>query len=192
MRPRRHSRQQRIFQSTCPARGTTKSFSTAARPAQNFNPRAPRGARQAAGFGRIADAIFQSTCPARGTTLRPSSIAASPVISIHVPREGHDEYIGVQFLMLEHVNPRAPRGARRPARPAAELIRQDFNPRAPRGARLVDGVHYGTSVPSFQSTCPARGTTARLLLLAERRHISIHVPREGHDARSRRSSAGAT
>ena len=33
----------------------------------------------------------------------------------------------------------------------------------------------------FQSTCPARGTTERANRVAERKGISIHVPREGHD-----------
>ena len=40
----------------------------------------------------------------------------------------------------------------------------DFNPRAPRGARPQSSKMYEMSRMSFQSTCPARGTTkARLL-----------------------------
>ena len=60
------------FQSTCPARGTTWVEPT----------RTPE------------EIIFQSTCPARGTTTAYRDSGAPSVISIHVPREGHD----FQFL----------------------------------------------------------------------------------------------
>ena len=33
---------------------------------------------------------FQSTCPVRGTTFRPSGSLLGRLISIHVPRTGHD------------------------------------------------------------------------------------------------------
>ena len=56
-------------------------------------------------------------------------------ISIHVPREGHDEFLCRQRVADGHFNPRAPRGARRSA--------------------LLSNTVAGT----FQSTCPARGTT---------------------------------
>ena len=37
--------------------------------------------------------LFQSTCPARGTTSLPHSRSSTVrIISIHVPREGHDAY----------------------------------------------------------------------------------------------------
>ena len=57
----------------------------------------------------------------------------------------------------------------------------NFNPRAPRGARLT----HSTSMiwaRSFQSTCPARGTTiTNPPADYDVNPISIHVPREGHD-----------
>ena len=56
------------FQSTCPARGTTRDKRDAKAGTYNFNPRAPRGARH---------------------VLRAAGQAAIN-ISIHVPREGHD------------------------------------------------------------------------------------------------------
>ena len=56
------------FQSTCPARGTTKSKQRNTPTASHFNPRAPRGARHVGA---------------------PNS-AKGNGISIHVPREGHD------------------------------------------------------------------------------------------------------
>ena len=79
------------FQSTCPARGTTKTTEFTYNPIE-----------------------FQSTCPARGTTV---VILASGIlqgiISIHVPREGHDTYPSAVRLHAVYFNPRAPRGARR-------------------------------------------------------------------------------
>ena len=103
-----------LFQSTCPARGTTaicKSFLAEAvrisihvpreghdkislqqySTKLNFNPRAPRGARPFCKDFARTGGEFQSTCPARGTTK--SQVCRRPGlwISIHVPREGHDD-----------------------------------------------------------------------------------------------------
>ena len=55
-----------------------------------FNPRAPRGARLAVMMDEEAAGIFQSTCPARGTTVTDLISDLRKIISIHVPREGHD------------------------------------------------------------------------------------------------------
>ena len=105
---------EREFQSTCPARGTTPTTSATTEPTANFNPRAPRGARRALCARRKCDRkisihvpreghdfvlffktnryiIFQSTCPARGTTM-------------------HRRLI---LFFTKNFNPRAPRGARR-------------------------------------------------------------------------------
>ena len=56
------------FQSTCPARGTTRTAEVTPAVFSDFNPRAPRGAR-------LRDFIL---------------IRLKARISIHVPREGHD------------------------------------------------------------------------------------------------------
>ena len=144
------------FQSTCPARGTTRHFSLRCTPAE-----------------------FQSTCPARGTTVSQQERGLPQAISIHVPREGHDrrgrDVPGAQ----PHFNPRAPRGARLQKDVGGEGLTY-FNPRAPRGARL-QCVKMCVILFLFQSTCPARGTTPCLPSGARTRAISIHVPREGHD-----------
>ena len=149
---------QKIFQSTCPARGTTQAPLSLACGCLDFNPRAPRGARPAQYYnisGRIGDfnpraprgarhldirlnmpgLQFQSTCPARGTTSRMAHGDYALTISIHVPREGHD-------------------------------------------VQVFDG---NIANATFQSTCPARGTTKIMLNICPGFSISIHVPREGHD-----------
>ena len=194
-----------IFQSTCPARGTTALVVTVCGAGRYFNPRAPRGARPhqkeslpqripsfqstcpARGttalknFSARRHARFQSTCPARGTTVRPALLwrlmthfnpraprgarrqghmisRNSNFISIHVPREGHDAMAGL------------PKG-----------INADISIHVPReGHDETETVNFWQSI-EFQSTCPARGTTADFMLLAPDDNISIHVPREGHD-----------
>ena len=169
-----------IFQSTCPARGTTLVF--------------------AASVLRVE---FQSTCPARGTTVASSEPSPHGGISIHVPREGHDSGVGWGCCWGCYFNPRAPRGARRSCERAAyQAITISIH--VPReGHDSTNSLGYEPN-SAFQSTCPARGTTnATIKALYERydfnpraprgaRHevgrwmalglaISIHVPREGHD-----------
>mgnify|MGYP003279298578 FL=1 len=118
---------------------------------------------------QAAAAAFQSTCPARGTTEYLSTVFLYNFISIHVPREGHDLDSKKRCAISKHFNPRAPRGAR--------PINLD-----------ISGLTF-----EFQSTCPARGTTRGCILNAVSQGISIHVPREGHDGRTRpcRHSAAA-
>ena len=60
---------------------------------RNFNPRAPRGARQVMPTSSSMRAPFQSTCPARGTTHAGKRHVKLVAISIHVPREGHDTVV---------------------------------------------------------------------------------------------------
>ena len=133
----RHRHPKAGFQSTCPARGTTPVSGQASRCSANFNPRAPRGARPTAITMTRGDFLFQSTCPARGTTgrgfivmgrgknfnpraprgARHPTVRPLPwrcLISIHVPREGHDcGNLTNSGKSTSNFNPRAPRGARR-------------------------------------------------------------------------------
>ena len=168
------------FQSTCPARGTTgTAYPVLWTGSMNFNPRAPRGARRLVSPPPISTLGFQSTCPARGTTgCAAEWVCRSSYFNPRAPRGARpcDDGSGIQS---DNFNPRAPRGARL----AADSIKKtprNFNPRAPRGARLVyHDRHRGGD--RFQSTCPARGTTACHNVVFCRTLISIHVPREGHD-----------
>ena len=126
-----------IFQSTCPARGTTARPPLVRGPQNHFNPRAPRGAR------RVDAAVFWADH-----------------ISIHVPREGHDVFscgcIGQPYAISIHV-PREGHDAR--PRSAAPYRRR-ISIHVPReGHDISSGMNLAETV-SFQSTCPARGTTA--------------------------------
>ena len=122
-----------------------------------------------------------------------------------MPREGHDSAeLNVLYINC-YFNPRAPRGARPPVtcdcmpfrivisihvpreghdhhRRQSMLTKMNFNPRAPRGARLLKhAAKFHNN--QFQSTCPARGTTLGTAPIFLQLHISIHVPREGHDSK---------
>ena len=148
--------------------------------ATDFNPRSPRGERQAEvsclrsqkGFqstlparGATTVAVdrrfgkeFQSTLPARGATWDDAKAANAYRISIHAPREGSD-------LRLSRAKPKA----------------RNFNPRSPRGERRHGRDHHGQK-SGFQSTLPARGATHQQHGRVGSHSISIHAPREGSDS----------
>ena len=171
-----------IFQSTCPARGTTDILTA-----------------------RAKIAAFQSTCPARGTTKDAYNAVRKDIkISIHVPREGHDKTYGRARPKLRHFNPRAPRGARLcvmvyalrmlrfqstcPARGTTSIQMEhstsvdNFNPRAPRGARRYRRcLSYGVW-RYFNPRAPRGARPINTFLTGGVYLISIHVPREGHDS----------
>ena len=172
-----------VFQSTRPIRGATQARPGSSRSPNNFNPRAPYGARP---YAHILTAspqthfnprapygarplfqyhrparmcIFQSTRPIRGAT-----IAALAVIwpdfhfNPRAPYGARPAFPSSSIYSTMHFNPRAPYGAR----PAADQIDPQnityFNPRAPYGARRQ---------PSSEPPLPD--------------FISIHAPHTGRD-----------
>ena len=124
----------------------------------HFNPRAPRGARQSILDLRPSAKSISIHVPREGHDDDYRAIMQADAISIHVPREGHDYRWKNLPCSLSNFNPRAPRGARLYKQTALFLLDIDFNPRAPRGARQRK---------IYWRVCCHR--------------ISIHVPREGHD-----------
>ena len=82
---------QQQFQSTCPARGTTKPNCGFAMSYMNFNPRAPRGARPRMVQSHVLPLFhFNPRAPRGARLIQACFLLSSQVISIHVPREGHD------------------------------------------------------------------------------------------------------
>ena len=146
------------FQSTCPARGTTRETFGYTSSQVIFQSTCPaRGTTPTARRQPPIAQPFQSTCPARGTTRIPRPTPGRRPISIHVPREGHDGVSQCCILPDAHFNPRAPRGAR--LNPPKVLTKfHVFQSTCPaRGTTLIDIAAIVVSL--FQSTCPARGTT---------------------------------
>ena len=82
-------------------------------------------------------------------------------ISIHAPRTGSDT--------AQH--PDSPRGGH-------------FNPRSPHGERHPQWATETDSLPTFQSTLPARGATGVVGEASGWVDISIHAPRTGSDIKT--------
>ena len=123
-----------------------------------FNPRAPRGARRQDNRQQIAPKKFQSTCPARGTTLPGKTPYVARIISIHVPREGHD------LLYSFIINTHNLFQSTCPARGTTYIARSQpgtlpISIHVPREGHDVYFVGKVDFTALFQSTCPARGTT---------------------------------
>ena len=148
------------FQSTRPIRGATPYFAAWAFRMRYFNPRAPYGARLGRGkCRRRGYQNFNSCAPYGARHLIGRYRAGSRRISIHAPHTGRDVLI---FVLTG--------------------LDIDFNPRAPYGARQRLRKCTG-SWQKFQSTRPIRGATRCYDPVRQRRHISIHAPHTGRDAR---------
>ena len=123
------------FQSTCPGRGTTHFHCCGLFILFCFNPRAPRGARPYADELVLRPYIVSIHVPRAGhdaIIMRPD---CRSIVSIHVPRAGHDAQLSASCCMFASFNPRAPRGARLSFSKRWPSWFKCFNPRAPRGAR---------------------------------------------------------
>ena len=127
----------RKFQSTRPVWGATRHAEPHLLPCQNFNPRAPCGARPLTMAIVIVCAGFQSTRPVWGATVLVFSPAGDGKISIHAPRVGRDGSNNNLIGNFRDFNPRAPCGARPGTAPLCRAPCRYFNPRAPCGARRV-------------------------------------------------------
>ena len=179
-----------LFQSTRPIRGATHTSRDQSAQKENFNPRAPYGARRRGrsfppNLGGISihaphtgrDYHDVGVCPlGDGISIHAPHTGRDAVssvgtqqsrISIHAPHTGRDGTACCFSAARWDFNPRAPYGARRSCLPSTPFAR-NFNPRAPYGARLG-------------------GIWAVLLLC----HISIHAPHTGRDA-PRRSQTRRT
>ena len=149
-----------------------------------FNPPAPRGTGLFDPEGIRAVKHFNPPAP-RGTgRWRPCSLGSLPVISIHPPLAGRDNYsrsvLHGDCLISIHP-PLAGRDPRSATRPRS---RKNFNPPAPRGTGPVssrDGTCMRLAVAGkdiFQSTRPSRdGTRDRNHRKASGRYFNPPAPR---------------
>ena len=148
----------RLFQSTLPARGATRSAFTVA-----------------------SLVIFQSTLPARGATDAENPADFVELISIHAPRTGSDVRARGRQADPDDFNPRSPHGERLGSPPAQLHQDGQFQSTLPaRGAtelalRVLQILYISIHAPRtgsddradagerprkrFQSTLPARGAT---------------------------------
>ena len=123
----------------------------------NFNPRAPRGARQSTDDDSPEKRRFQSTRPARGATVETHSRIQARPISIHAPREGRDSFLPrLPWYMDRFQSTRPARGAT--CLPTSAISGSEISIHAPR-----EGRDYSMGTVLLTSA------------------ISIHAPREGRD-----------
>ena len=103
---------------------------------ENFNPRAPCGARLPQTMLGMSPGIFQSTRPVRGATGHPQKRLQPQDISIHAPRAGRD---------LDAIEGR--------------MLTKPFQSTRPVRGATHGGWLHGSAGRRFQSTRPVRGAT---------------------------------
>ena len=146
-----------IFQSTCPARGTTNATGEKSKPITFQSTCPARGTTYLCADISIKFHVFQSTCPARGTTL--SLQKFRPCFTYFNPRapRGARHCDAEWACRSNYFNPRAPRGARRYCAYCTKAYGRFQSTCPARGTTQTN--YYGSDIYQFQSTCPARGTT---------------------------------
>ena len=148
----------------------------------NFNPRAPCGARRNVDTFKAWIAQFQSTRPVWGATIGVGIGLPINFISIHAPRVGRDgTCAAVSRSQQIFQSTRPVWGA---TVPAAQLtvIHRYFNPRAPCGARRRHILCFVAS-NCISIHAPRVGRDRQRFLYSLLIIISIHAPRVGRDSR---------
>ena len=149
---------------------------------QNFNPRAPCGARRASFSRRLRAYLFQPTRPLRGATIL--GLGPGPSSSRRFqptrPLRGATVLCGGDGQWLNYFNPRAPCGAR-PKKVRFTLCqRMQFQPTRPlRGATsIVPGVR---PIVSISTHAPLAGRDEKSAPTTGITYISTHAPLAGRD-----------
>ena len=101
---------------------------------------------------------FQSTCPARGTTQANVFAVMMDEISIHVPREGHDASV-LHPRDLRLISIHVPREGHDSTLIPMPRATRSFQSTCPARGTTTPLFSHCPGDARFQSTCPARGTT---------------------------------
>ena len=165
-----------------PLAGRDASFTTCWSVQENFNPRAPCGARPLPVWPRQWCTYFNPRAPCGARRGGLCDLHRPIGISTHAPLAGRDPAAAQKTSSPSHFNPRAPCGARRRRRTRLRTTFLNFNPRAPCGARRCPTRSEDGRAERFQPTRPLRGAT--LLSGSEidvGADISTHAPLAGRD-----------
>ncbi len=150
-----------LFQSTRPARGATGKGKEQQNVQHNFNPRAPRGARQRIYRNPQQYKTFQSTRPARGATRSFGSKSKNKEFQSTRPARGATEAYFENYRGDEDISIHAPREGRDRARLLWALHGRLISIHAPREGRDTGNTRNISGRFAFQSTRPARGATEK-------------------------------
>ena len=148
------------FQSTRPMRGATFLAKTKPISEEDFNPRAPCGARQMVCLFLLVDLLFQSTRPMRGATTVGAAAPTCFLFQSTRPMRGATPQTWYAYND-DGISIHAPHAGRDDGYPRCAGAHYHFNPRAPCGARLPSP-RPPSSGRGFQSTRPMRGATAKV------------------------------
>ena len=130
------------FQSTRPIRGATPRQQEICPEQEDFNPRAPYGARQPERLAHPPEKTFQSTRPIRGATSAFSRLMACfTYFNPRAPYGARPEFF-INIKGLRKISIHAPHTGRDHPHKADNDIRPNFNPRAPYGARQQKCIIY--------------------------------------------------
>ena len=128
---------------------------------EDFNPRAPRGARLPSFVDNLHFIIISIHAPRVGRDGKSMRLPRIFGISIHAPRVGRDFFRAYLQKVLA-ISIHAPRVGRDVHRRRGRACLGNFNPRAPRGARPCIPALQGQE-KGFQSTRPAWGATLNII-----------------------------
>ena len=158
----------------------------------HFNPRAPRGARlPMVALGIMLHYNFNPRAPRGARLNKPYLEYLKDCISIHVPREGHDDVLVNRLAVRQDFNPRAPRGARLDNPMEMGSGSQLISIHVPREGHDRDILTGRAKMLAFQSTCPARGTTTPLNAVSSWSRFQSTCPARGTTLIALRLSIGA-
>ena len=170
-----------IFQSTRPVRGATIARRKIAPFVNDFNPRAPCGARPRLAARRYYRSQISIHAPRAGRDRRKGLIFSEPrLFQSTRPVRGATAACGAEVLQITDFNPRAPCGARRGASTEIEKeVRISIH--APRAGRDLLCRSLLSSYPYFnpRAPCGARHKQRGFFIMTD--FISIHAPRAGRD-----------
>ena len=173
--------QRTIFQPTRPLRGATVCSQEWSLLENDFNPRAPCGARPHLRkvwnrYGNIS-----THAPLAGRDVYdPSPLFWFYYISTHAPLAGRDDPAIKFILETIQISTHAPLAGRDCKQRGTATSPQYFNPRAPCGARPLD-VCLERIQQRFQPTRPLRGATTAQDPPIPIYYISTHAPLAGRD-----------
>ena len=147
----------------------------------NFNPRSPRGERQASGLQRYKKShFFTPPSPGGERLISPGRRCGTSDFNPRSPRGERRLWVLPYQITRPYFNPRSPRGERRGSE-FHKIILSYFNPRSPRGERRVSRGCCVTVSVEFQPTLPSRGATIIRYIRHSGGSISTHAPLAGSD-----------
>ena len=148
----------------------------------DFNPRAPCGARHKIGSLIRNFMHFNPRAPCGARPRRPISTSGMRNFNPRAPCGAR--LVLVRRCCVKCISIHAPLAGRDCAPPPAPACTHHFNPRAPCGARQGEIARW-YSRSEFQSTRPLRGATRLSPSRRRSQSISIHAPLAGRDGQHR-------